>query len=306
VRQTGVRVPARALRAGWLRSDHPTIELLGARGDLFHGTNFVAPPMRSGRAVVTVHDLTFLEDSVNPANHAYRILLPRALARGAHAVVPTHAVAHALREHYGLPPERVSVTPLGVDAPWFGARPPTEAWLEAHRLPADYVLYVGSSDPRKNLDVLVEAHRLLTRDASCGTSLVLAGPAGAARPSCTPPGVVRTGWLDEQDLRTLVAGSRLLALPSRDEGFGLPVLEALAVGRPVVVSDVPALLEVAGPHATSAPVSDAQALADALRTVLARPDTEPDREARRAWARRWTWDACADATLDVYAEVLGR
>ncbi|NMM30071.1 MAG: glycosyltransferase family 4 protein, partial [Cellulomonas sp.] len=96
------------------------------------------------------------------------------------------------------------------------------------------------------------------------------------------------------------AGARALVLPSIDEGFGLPVLEALAAGRPVVVSDIAVLREVAGPHAITAPHDDPDALADALRRAWTTPDDDDARDARRAWARRFTWSACADRTLDVY------
>lgn len=301
VRQVGARVPARLLRAAWTRTGHPTAELLGARGAVVHGTNFVVPPTRHARAVVTVHDLTFLDAAtVAPANAAYAELLPRALRRGAHVVTPTEAVADAVRERYGLAADRVTATPLGVDPGWSRAAAPAAAWLRQRGIPDDYVVYVGSGEARKNVDVLVRAHRLL-RDRDPGVpALVLAGPAGAAPRPDAHPGVVPAGWLEEDDLRRLVAGSRALVLPSSDEGFGLPVVEALATGRPVVVSAVPALLEVAGPHGVTAPPRDADALADALARVLEAPGDPAAQDARRAWAARWTWSGCAAATADVY------
>lgn len=118
---------------------------------------------------------------------------------------------------------------------------------------------------------------------------MLVGPAGREHSLEGRPGVHLTGWLEDDELRALVAGSRALVLPSIDEGFGLPVLEALASGRPVVVSDIPALVEVSGAFGTRAAVGDVRALAAALATVLDAPDEHRDREARRDWARRWTW-----------------
>ncbi len=302
VRQVGPRVPARVLRELWRRGDVPRIEALVGRGDVFHGTNFVSPPTRRTREVLTVHDLTYLHHAgtVSPASLLYRELVPRALDRGAHVVTPSRTVADAVRAEYGLGADRVTATPLGVDAEWSTARPPAPAWLLGHGLPEDYLVFVGSLDPRKNLPTLLRAHTLLRAARRDAPGLVLAGPAGRETASVAATGVHPTGWLADAELRDLVAGARALVLPSLDEGFGLPVVEALACGRPVVVSDIPALREVAGDGAVTAPPTDAAALADALSRVLDAPDDEAARAARRVRAASFTWARCADRTVDAY------
>ncbi|GAA2726134.1 glycosyltransferase family 4 protein [Cellulomonas aerilata] len=302
VHQVGPRVPARALRELWRRGGVPPIEALVGRTDVFHGTNFVSPPTRRAAEVLTVHDLTYLHHTatVGAASLLYRELVPRALARGAHVVTPSRTVAAAVASEYGLPDDRVTATPLGVDPEWSRAQPPAASWLAGRGLPADYLVFVGSLDPRKNLPTLLRAYEGLRADVPDAPGLVLAGPAGREQALAAVPGVHLTGWLDDADLRRLVAGARALVLPSLDEGFGLPVLEALACGRPVVVADIPALREVAGEHAVGAPPTDPDALADALARVLAAGDTAADRAARRARAATFTWAACADATLDAY------
>lgn len=308
VRQVGPPVPARLLRDAWTRWDVPPVEALVGRTDLVHGTNFVSPPTRRARELVTVHDLAYvhLPQTVSADAARYRALVPRALQRGAHVVVPSAATAAAVRDHYALDETRVSVTPLGVDPGWSDALPPSADWLRAHHVPEQYVLFVGTLEPRKNLPRLVAAHRLLRADAPDAPALVLAGQAGhgAATDGGSADGTVRTGWLADDELRSLVAGARALLLPSLDEGFGLPVLEALAAGRPVLAGDVAALREVGGPHATYADPHDVAALAAALEQVLSEADDEDARAARRAWAARFTWDATADATLATYLEVL--
>lgn len=302
VAQVGPRVPARLVRALWTRGEHPRIESLVGATSVFHGTNFVSPPTRRAREVVTVHDLTYVlhTDTVSAASLEYRTLVPRALRRGAHVVTPSETVASAVRDHYALPADRVSVTPLGVEDVWFDAVPASPGALAARGLPSEYLLFVGSLDPRKNLHALLDAHARARAADSSVPALVLAGPAGRETSLASRPGVHVTGWLDDPQLREVVAGCTALVLPSRDEGFGLPVLEAFACGRPVVVSRIAALLEVSGGLAVDAPADDTDALAEALVHVLELPDDEDARTRRRTRARSFSWRACADRTLDVY------
>ncbi|HEY0188607.1 MAG TPA: glycosyltransferase family 1 protein [Cellulomonas sp.] len=302
VRQTGPRVPARALRSAWCRADLPPVELLVGRCDVVHGTNFVSPPSRQAREVVTVHDLTYEthRETVSADSLAYRTLVPRALARGAHVVTPSHAVAAEVAAFYGLDPARVTATPLGVDPQWALAGAPDAGWLDARGLPHEYLVFVGSLDPRKNLPRLLAAHLAARAADPALPPLVLAGPAGREQHLRPQPGVHRTGWLSDEDLRTLVAGSAGLLLPSLDEGFGLPALEALACGRPVLAADVPALREVTGAESVLVDPLQVDAIAAGLAALADRPDATADRERRRDHARRWTWAACADRTIDAY------
>lgn len=304
VRQVGPRVPARLLRTSWTHRDVPPIEWLVGRTDVFHGTNFVSPPTRRAREVVTIHDLTYdlHADTVSEASLAYRELVPRALARGAHVVTPTRAVADAVADRYGLRAERLTVTPLGVDPSWFAAQPLGVADRSRLGVPDRYVVFVGSLDPRKNLPRLLAAHAALRDDDPDAPGLVLAGPAGREESLAAVPGVTLTGWLPDTTLQSLVAGAVALVLPSIDEGFGLPALEALAAGRPVVAADIPVLREVAGPQAEYADPYDVPALAAAMRRAERLPH---DTAARRERAGRFTWLDCARATCDAYAAVTG-
>lgn len=300
VGQIGPPMPARLLRACWTRSRWPTAEMLLGPLDVMHGTNFVVPPTSRAAAVVTIHDLTYElhPDTVTRDVLQYSTLVRRALQRGAFALVPASATGDAVAAHYGLSRDRVLVTPLGVDDSWATAPAPGPGWLDDRGLPHEYLLFVGSLDPRKNLHRLVDAHQQLRAADRSTPPLVLAGPAG--RTSVSRDGLHTTGWLADEDLRTLVRGARALVLPSLDEGFGLPVLEALAAGRPVVISDLPVLHEISGGLAISADPLDVDALASALAAVLSAPDDAAARSARQAWAGRFTWAATADATVEAY------
>jgi glycosyltransferase involved in cell wall biosynthesis len=303
----GRRAPARLLQALWARAGVPPVELLAGPGlDVFHGTNFVLPPLRRARGVVTVHDLAYLHlpGTVNAASLRYRDLVPRSVRRAAVVVVPSQATAQAVGEAYAVPADRLVVTPLGVQPEWFAARPPDAGWLAARGLPPEYLLAVGTLEPRKGLDVLVAAYRLLLAEHPDAPPLVLVGGAGwGDQPSLAalPAGrLVLTGYVGAADLVGVVAGARLLAFPSRYEGFGLPPLEAMAAGVPVVASDLPAVREVTGGLARLVPPADADALAGALAAELAGPAGGRQRDAARARAATMTWARCAELTLRAY------
>ena len=293
------RFSARALQALWSRLDWPPVEALSGRVDVFHGTNFVLPPTRRAGGVLTIHDLAYLKhaDTVTPASLRYRTLVPRALRRGALVLTSTAACAMEIAATYRLDPSRVAVAPLGVGAEWFAAPPRRPAGL-----PESYVLFAGSLEPRKNLPVLLDAMARLP-DAP---PLVLAGPPGWGAAVTARPGVVVPGYLSGDALVGAVAHAAALVLPSRDEGFGLPAVEALATGTPVVASDLPVLREVLGDHAAYAPAGDAAALADAIGSVLREGNGGPDiRAARRAHASTYTWKRCAATTLATYERAAG-
>jgi glycosyltransferase involved in cell wall biosynthesis len=319
------RAPARLLQAVWARLPWPPVEWLSGPVDVFHATNFVTPPTRRAATVITIHDLAYLKypEMVTDASARYRHLVPRALGRGAVVCTPTAAVATEVAEEYHLPPDRLVVTPLGVDETWRQATPPDPTWLAGHGLPDRYLLFVGSQEPRKNLPTLLAAYRALlpTRvgvvengprvTEGAGRTgvqgippLVLVGPPGWGDTLNTdglPPGAVRTpGYLPEPDLARVVAGAAALVFPSWYEGFGLPALEALACGTPVVAADLPAVAEVLGDQAELVAPGDPAALADAIARTLGDPGGEDARAARRARATGFTWENCAQATLAAY------
>lgn len=301
------RAPARLLRRAWSRWPWPPAEVLTGPVGVFHGTNFVLPPLARAGGVVTIHDLAYLRyaDTVTGDAAAYAELVPAALRRGAHVVAVSEAMAAEIRAEYDLEAGRVTVARHGVDPTWAAARPPTSAERRRLGLPDRYVVFAGNLEPRKNLGTLLRAHREARRAGHSTPRLVLAGPAGwGDRWQGEPPDprdVLMVGYLEDEDLRSVVAGAAALCMPSRYEGFGLPVLEALAAGRPVLASDIPAHAEVAGGFATLLPTDDVDAWAAALTQLGDDELVEGAPAARAAHAATFTWAASASAHLQAYA-----
>ena len=293
-RARGMPVSARLLRMAWLRSDFPPVELFAGITDVVHGTNFVLPGRFRAAGVVTIHDLAFLD---NPAELAPSDRdLPELVRRGAHRAdvicTPTAAVADSVATRLDVDRDKIVVTPLGVNPAWFTARPPSDEQRAKLRLPGQYLLFAGAAGPRKGLDWLTRTHAA----APDLPDLVFAGPGPFPRGER----VHQLGYLSDVDLRRAVAGASALVLPSRDEGFGLPVLEAMASDVPVVCTDIPALREVAGDCASLVPYGDVDGLAAALRTAVRDPHAVATSSTRRAHAANFTWYHCAELTVEAY------
>jgi glycosyltransferase involved in cell wall biosynthesis len=240
-------------------------------------------------AVVTIHDLSFeREPSLMGWKDrlVFRRVVPRAARRSARVLTVSERTRVDLRELYDVPDEKIVVTPNGVDP----AFTPGEG---AH----DYVLLVGAVQERKNPLAALAAAR------EAGLPLVVAGPAKdeALARELEQGGARVTGYVEQDELVRLYRGAACLVQPSRYEGFGLPVLEAMATGTPVVAVPEPALQEVAGDAAVWAEESG---LGDAIRRAVA--EREPLAAAGLERARRFSWAETARRTLAVYLEVLGR
>jgi glycosyltransferase involved in cell wall biosynthesis len=255
-------------------------------------------PVASRRNVVCIPDAAAVlhPEWYSPSFAAYQRRVLPAIARRARLVIsPSEFARREVIEVLGARPERTEVVPLAAGREFAPDADPSPA-REAFGLDRPYVLTVGSAIARKNLDALTEAAEVLRRE---GIDLVAAG-SGRAYMRAGAEGVRRLGYVDDRLLPGLYAGAAAFTLPSLHEGFGLPVLEAMASGVPVVASDRGALPDVAGGAALLVDPNDGRAIADAL---LAAIGDEQLRAAGLARARSFTWERTARET-DVLIERL--
>jgi glycosyltransferase involved in cell wall biosynthesis len=282
---------------------------------LFHATNYVTPRAAGVPLVVTVHDLTLLRhpELGTPALRRLVGRTARSVREATRVIADSEATRRDVVELLGAPPDRVRVVPLGCD-PRFrpgdmaAARRAVAAELG---IDAPFVLHVGTIEPRKNLPALLSAFARARRTRGLRQLLVLAGAPGwgvePVRARIAAEGladVVRlTGPVSDAQLLQLYRAADLFAFPSLYEGFGLPVVEALACGTPVVTANAAALPEVAGDAALLVDPRDEGALADALDRGVNDPELRARlRTAGPARAAQFTWERCAAATLAVYEE----
>jgi glycosyltransferase involved in cell wall biosynthesis len=260
--------------------------LLRRAGATLVHTQYAVPLRAPCPAVVTVHDVSFEDPELMGWKDrlVFRSVVPRAARDAARVLTVSERSKRDLVGRYELPPERIVVTPNGVDPAFV----PGDG-------PRDYVLAVGAIQPRKN------QLRALAAAREAGLRLVVAGPEKdkALAAELRAGGATVTGWLEQPALVELVQGAACLVQASRHEGFGLPVLEAMACGTPVVAVREPALVEVAGDAAV---LVEENELADGIRRAIAERDRL--RAAGLERAALFTWEETAARTLAVYREVL--
>lgn len=292
------RLPlSHALRTGWSMASHPATERFIGRFDVLHFSDWMYPPQRAGVRATTIHDLV-------PVHHPeWTTSRTRSMhSRKYRNAAQTCDVVFVNSEHTG----RDVIETLGISADRVRvARPATKDVFRADGSAADlgapYILTVATLEPRKNLQALVEAHRLLGGDLF----LAVVGAEGWGEQALLDDSRIRRlGYVSDEELARLYRGAAVAVYPSRFEGFGIPVIEAMACGVPVVVSSHESLDEASGQAAVRADPVDSKAIAAAIERALA--ERERLVAAGLVHSRSFTWHAVGEIFLRGYEEALVR
>jgi len=296
--------------------------LRSERVDLFHGpANFELPPFAPCRLVSTVHDLIPLHFPELVSKKFYllfRSLIGRTLQNSDRVITDSEFSRQDILRRFPVPPEKVVVTPLAPH-PRFTANGDAKRDREIcvrYGLRGRYILFVGVFEPRKNIPFLVEAFTAFRRDFAEGKDfqLALAGGAGyqggdiaeGVRRQDLDPAVRLLGYVPDGDLPALYRQAELLVCPSRYEGFGLPPLEAMACGTPVLAADTSSLPEIVGNAGEVFPLESPESLAERMASLFATPERlRGMSDAGLERAATFTWEKTAAMTLDIYRQVLG-
>jgi glycosyltransferase involved in cell wall biosynthesis len=302
------RVPVTLLNLVWHRLEWPPIESFAGPVDVAHSMHPLMMPTRAAARVVTIHDLYFLD---HPADTATEIRRDYPVLAGDHArradgiIAVSNYTASLISSRLAVDRDRIAICSPGA--------PP---WIPAERPPAGGpILFMGTIEPRKNVATLLRAYAELVVRKPDVPPLVLAG---RVMPACQdvltaieqPPlaGRVRAvGYVSGADREQLYRDASVLVMPSLDEGFGMPAVEAMTIGLPVVVSERGALPEVVGDAGLLVDPEDAGAIAAALERVLDGPELAARlSDAGKARAARFTWKGSAAALLDAYGAAMER
>ncbi len=318
----GGRATAALQTAGnllWTHASLPVV-LWKRRPDLLHAPAFVAPVVSPCPVVITIHDISYL---LYPAHFSnwwtkyLKLVMPPAVRSAAAIICGSENSKRDVAKAYGIAAGKVRTVPYGVDHERFnpGATLQRE-WAQTLGIRDGYVLHVGTFSYRKNIPTLLHAVAHLRAQGKCGgRQVVLAGShhlslRGAHEVFATireldlSGTVVMTGHMPDEHVPGLYAHASMLVMPSLYEGFGFPVLEAMAVGTPVVCSNTSSLPEVAGDAALLFPPEDRVALASAMEDVIRNPLVAGElRRKGFARARQFTWQRTAEQTIAIYREV---
>lgn len=309
------RLVGRWGRLGW--GNPLSIETFTGPLDVFHGPNYLLPAQRAKAAlIITVHDLSAVcHREWHPTRRSlvHRMALGRTVRAVDHVITDTEAIRADVMAHFMVAPERVTAvhpaaTPAFAPRPAADLKPALDRW---GLFPGGYLLFAGAIEPRKNLARLLDACATLRARRPDLPPLVLVGPPGwrnreiHARIAALHPGARYLGYLPNEDLTTLMAGCAAFVMPSLYEGFGLPILEAMACGVPVVTSRGGALEEVAGGAAVLVDPLEPEAIAAGIERVVGDTDLREVLN-RRGLARveQFSWERTARDTLRVYERAI--
>lgn len=313
-----VRWPTRLKQALWTRLESPPLERFTGPIDIAHGAFHLLPPSRRARRLVTVFDLTGLtrpETHTGASNRVHLRLLRHATKNADGIIAISQSCKRDLVEFFGVPEDRIDVVYGGVYLDEFEGPLDEETWRAVMRrlgIVRDYFIHLGTLEPRKNIPRLLRAYARLKDRLDEPPQLVLAGKPGwkyedifeSIAGMKLERDVVHTGYLDRRDAVLLLKGAFACVYPSLYEGFGLPVLEAMAAGTPVLTSNVSSLPEVAGDAGLLVDPEDEEQIEAGLAALVEDREGALERaHAGKDRARLFTWEKSAETLAGVYRKI---
>ena len=312
------RIPERLLRLSWNLFNRPSVERLIGRVDIYHNLSFYGIPQQIGKQISTVHDLLFMRfpDSFTASvRDSLTGAVVDAVKRADYIITVSNAAKSDIIEMLGVPENRIRVI---YEAPDQAFKPVDDTDIlksirKKYGIDKDYLLFLGAGEPRKNLPFLMEAYGSLSQDIRQEYRLVIAGPArwgseaiDAKIKECgIERDVILTGYIPDKEAAALYSGATAFIFPSLGEGFGLPVLEAMSCGAPVICSGISSMPEVAGDAAYKIDPHNVEDLTAAIQALVT------DESLRAGFRRKgfdraaeFSWEKNVTETLAVYHELV--
>ena len=312
-------LPGRLLEKCWKTINRPWYDSLSGPADIFHFPNFIVQPVKKGKTVATVHDLSFrlFPQFTEPGNLVYlNKCIERTFERADHIIADSCSTKEQIIAEYKYPEEQITVVYLGI-AEYLSSKVSAqdqERVRKKYSLPKEYLFYCGTIEPRKNLKTLFKAFSLLKkRHEFAHFKLVLTGMKGWRLEQIYGPmsqygirnDVIFTNYVPDEDLSALFSMATVFIFPSYYEGFGLPPLEAMACNVPVISSTAPSLPEVLGDGALYFDPDSPEELEDTIVKVLTDESfTEQLKRKGKKQAEKYTWEDTAKAVLSIYEKLI--
>ena len=293
----------------------PVDQLIGSKPDIAVFFNFVRLPMSKGVKTITiVHDLGFIDapQYITGPTHKYLEKVVPSIKQSTHIIAISEFTKSAIIKNFNVPASAISVVPPAVDTTVFKPTPPTDKQRKRYHLPDKYIVFVGTLEPRKNVQGLVAAYSTLPESVRSEYALVLAGSKGwldesiqASIDSFKGPGsIVRTGFVEDADQPAVYSGATLFVYPSFYEGYGMPVVEAMACGVPVITATSSSLPEAAGGAAILVDPSNTEQLTQAIQKTLKNPKRRQELAAQgHKRVASLTWENSATLLQQCITEV---
>jgi glycosyltransferase involved in cell wall biosynthesis len=286
------------------------------KADIFHGTNFTYTPTMKGKSIITIHDLAYMR---YPESTSERILrhhskwVPYSAKQCDRIIADSQQTKQDIIELLGIAHDKIDVVYLAADD-HFRHVPNYVSTLQKYKLPEKYILFVGTVEPRKNLIGLLKSYFILKKEYGCPEKLVIVGAKGWkftpifdwVKEHHLEEQVLFTGFIDDEDLPAIYSGASVFVMPSIYEGFGIPLLEAMQCGTPVIGSNVTSIPEIIGEAGLLIAPDDHSSWAKAINNLLTDPSIR-ERYSQLALARsaEFTWRKTAQETKKVYEKALG-